>query len=44
MLRDGEFVDPSRVYLVLVVVPAVAFSAEVRVLQTVSMGVVSLCS
>jgi hypothetical protein len=44
MLRDGEFVDPSRVYLVLVVVPAVAFSAKVRVLQTVSVGVVSLCS
>ena len=44
MLHDGEFVDPSGVYLVLVVVPAVAFSAKVRVLQTVSVGVVSLCS
>jgi hypothetical protein len=44
VLRDGEFVDPSRVYLVLVVVPAVAFSAKVRVLQTVSVGVISLCS
>jgi hypothetical protein len=44
MLRDGEFMDPSGIYLVLVVVPAVAFSAKVRVLQTVSMGVVSLCS
>jgi hypothetical protein len=44
VLHDGEFVDPSRVYLVLVVVPAVAFSAKVRMLQTVSVGVVSLCS
>jgi hypothetical protein len=32
MLRDGEFVDPGGVYLVLVVVLAVAFSAKVRVL------------
>jgi hypothetical protein len=44
VLHDGEFVDPSGVYLVLVIVPAVAFSAKVRVLQTVSVGVVSLCS
>ena len=44
MLRDGEFVDPSGVYLVLVVVPAVAFFAKMRVLQTMSVGVVSLCS
>jgi hypothetical protein len=44
MLLDGEFVDPSGVYLVLVVVPAVAFSAKVRMLQTVSVGVMSLCS
>ena len=44
MLRDGEFVDPSGVYFVLIVVPAVAFSAKVRVFQTVSVGVVSLCS
>jgi hypothetical protein len=34
VLCDGELVDPSRVYLglVLVVVPAVAFSAKVHVL------------
>ena len=44
VLRYGEFVDPSGVYLVLVVVPAVAFSAKVRVLQAMRMGVVSLCS
>ena len=44
MLHDGEFVDPSGVYLVLVVVPAVIFSAKMRVLQTVSVGVVSPCS
>jgi hypothetical protein len=44
MLRDGEFVDPSGVYLVLVVVPAVGFSAKVHMLQTVSVGVMSLCS
>ena len=44
MLRDGEFVDPSGVYLVLVVVPAVALSTEVRVLQAMRVGVVSLCS
>ena len=44
MLRDGEFVDPSGVYLVLIVVPAVGFSAKVRMLQTVSVGVVPLCS
>jgi hypothetical protein len=44
VLRDGEFVDPSGVYFVLVVVPAVAFSAKVRVLQAMCVGVVSLCS
>jgi hypothetical protein len=44
VLRDGEFVDPSGVYLVLVVVPAVAFSAKVHVLQAMRVGVVSLCS
>jgi hypothetical protein len=44
VLCDGELIDPSGVYLVLVVVPAVAFSAKVRVLQTVSVGVMSLCS
>ena len=44
MLRDGEFVDPSGIYLVLVVVPAVAFSAKVCVLQTVSVCVVPFCS
>ena len=38
MLRDGELVDPSGVYLVLIVVPAVAFSTKVRVLQTVSVS------
>ena len=43
MLRDGEFVDPSGVYLVLIVVPAVGFFAKVRVLQTVSVGVMSPC-
>ena len=32
VLRDGEFVDPSGVYLVLVVVPAVVFLAKMRVL------------
>jgi hypothetical protein len=34
VLRNGELVDPSGVYLglVLVVVPAVAFSAKVCVL------------
>ena len=41
MLHDGEFVDPSGVYLVLVVVLAVTFLAEMHVLQTVSVGVVS---
>jgi hypothetical protein len=44
VLRDGEFVNPSGVYLVLVVVPAVAFSAKVRVLQAMRVGVMSLCS
>jgi hypothetical protein len=44
VLRDGEFVDPSRVYFVLVVVLAVALSAKVRVLQTVSVDVMSLYS
>jgi hypothetical protein len=44
VLCDGEFVDSSGVYLVLVVVPAVAFSAKVRVLQAMCVGVVSLCS
>jgi hypothetical protein len=44
MLRDREFMDSSGVYFVLVVVPAVAFSAKMHVLQTVSVGVVSLCS
>ena len=44
MLRDGEFVDPSGVYVVLVVVPAVAFFAKVHVLQTVSVSVVLLGS
>ena len=44
VLRYGEFVDPSGIYLVLIVVPAVSFSAKMRVLQTVSVGVVSLCS
>jgi hypothetical protein len=43
VLRDGEFVDPSGVYLVLVVVLAVAFFAKVRVLQAMHVGVVSLC-
>jgi hypothetical protein len=34
VLRDGELMDPSGVYLGLVpvVVPAVAFSAKVRML------------
>ena len=44
VLHDGELVDPSGVYLVLVVVPAVGFLAKVRVFQAVSVGVVSLLS
>jgi hypothetical protein len=46
VLHDRKLVDPSGVYLdlLLVVIPAVAFSAKVRMLKTVSVGVVPLCS